>query len=70
MAQEKEYTGSFTLGAVTPTFDKESDPEQQKDISGITTEKIYQATKKFTGEIQQVPPIYSAIKKQGTAFIR
>ena len=68
MAQEKEYTGSFTLGAVTPTFDKESDPEQQKDISGITAEKIYGTTPLFTGEIQQVPPIYSAIKKQGTAL--
>ena len=68
MAQEKEYTGSFTLGAVTPTFDKESDPEQLKDISGLTHEQIYQATAKFTGQIQQVPPIYSAIKKQGTAL--
>ena len=68
MAQEKEYTGSFTLGAITKTFDKESDPEQEKDISGITHEQIYQATAKFTGEIQQVPPIYSAIKKQGTAL--
>jgi len=68
MAQEKEYTGSFTLGAVTPTFDKESDPEQQKDISGITADAIYKAVTKFTGEIQQVPPIYSAIKKEGTAL--
>jgi tRNA pseudouridine55 synthase len=68
MAQEKEYTGSFTLGAITPTFDKESDPEQQKDISGITAEAIYAATERFTGEIQQVPPVYSAIKKAGTAL--
>ncbi|MEP7165634.1 MAG: tRNA pseudouridine(55) synthase TruB [Ferruginibacter sp.] len=68
MAQEKEYTGSFTLGAVTPTFDKESDPEQQKDITGISAEKIHNATATFTGEIRQVPPIYSAIKKQGTAL--
>ena len=68
MAQEKEYTGSFTLGAVTPTFDKESEPEQQKDISGITPEQINSTTSIFTGEIQQVPPIYSAIKKEGTAL--
>ncbi len=68
MAQEKEYTGSISLGAVTPTFDLESEPEQQKDISGITEEMIRDAIKKFTGEIQQVPPIYSAIKKQGTAL--
>jgi tRNA pseudouridine55 synthase len=68
MAQEKEYTGSFTLGAVTATYDKESEPEQFKDISGITIEKIRLATQHFTGEIQQVPPIYSAIKKDGTAL--
>ncbi len=68
MAQEKEYTGSFTLGAVTATYDKESEPEQQKDISGITVEIIQLATLNFIGEIQQVPPIYSAIKKEGTAM--
>ena len=66
MAQEKVYTGSFTLGAVTPTYDMESDAEQQKDITGITANMIYEATNQFVGEIQQLPPIYSAIKKQGT----
>lgn len=66
MAQEKEYTGSFTLGAVTPTYDLESEPQQQKDISAITEAMILDATKPFIGEIQQLPPIYSAIKKAGT----
>jgi tRNA pseudouridine55 synthase len=66
MAQEKEYTGSFTLGAVTPTYDLESEPEHHKDISGISIENIQQAVIPFIGEIQQLPPIYSAIKKQGT----
>ncbi|MEO8769170.1 MAG: tRNA pseudouridine(55) synthase TruB [Ferruginibacter sp.] len=66
MAHEKEYTGSFTLGAVTPTYDLESEPEQHKDISGISIENIHAATFPFIGEIQQIPPIYSAIKKQGT----
>ncbi len=66
MAQEKEYTGSFTLGAVTATYDLESLPEQEKDISGLTPEKINAAVGSFIGEIQQMPPIYSAIKKQGT----
>ncbi len=68
MAQEKEYTGSFTLGAITPTYDLESEPEQQKDISAITEPMIKDATKQFIGEIQQLPPIYSAIKKQGVAL--
>lgn len=66
MAAEKEYTGSFTLGAVTPTYDLESEPEQHKDISTVTVEAIHEAVKSFTGEIQQFPPIYSAIKKAGT----
>jgi len=68
MAAEKEYTGTITLGAITPTYDLESQPEQQKDFSSITTEAIHGATKQFTGEIAQFPPIYSAIKKDGVAL--
>ncbi len=67
MAQEKEYTGSFTLGAVTPTYDRESTPYDVKDYSQLDTETIREASKSFIGEIQQVPPIYSAIKKDGVA---
>ena len=63
MAQTKEYTGTFTLGATTPTYDSESNPENFKDYSNITDENITNATKNFIGEIQQFPPIYSAIKK-------
>jgi tRNA pseudouridine55 synthase len=65
MAQEKEYTGSFTLGATTPTYDLESEPENFKDSSSLTEEKIKSAIKKFTGEIMQVPPAHSAIKIEG-----
>jgi tRNA pseudouridine55 synthase len=65
MAREKEYTGSFHLGAVTPTYDLESQPEQEKDISHITAEMIYDMTARFTGEIEQIPPAHSAIKKDG-----
>ncbi len=65
MAQEKEYTGSFTLGATTPTYDSESEPENCKDISFLTKEKINAATKDFIGEIMQVPPAHSAIKVDG-----
>lgn len=68
MAKEKEYTGSFTLGAVTPTYDLESDPEQHKDTGCITEEMIRNAVAPFIGDIQQYPPIYSAIKKEGTAL--
>jgi tRNA pseudouridine55 synthase len=65
MAQEKEYTGTITLGATTPTFDLESEPENFKDISFVTDALLQQAVGKLTGPIQQVPPIHSAIKKDG-----
>jgi tRNA pseudouridine55 synthase len=67
MAAEKEYTGSFTLGATTPTYDLESEPVFQSSLENITPEMIQGATLKFLGEIMQVPPIFSAIKKEGTA---
>ena len=65
MAQEKEYTGTIVLGATTPTYDLESIPENFKDCSSITAEQVAEAAKTFTGEIMQVPPVYSAIKKDG-----
>jgi tRNA pseudouridine55 synthase len=65
MAQEKEYTGTFTLGAVTPTYDLESAPVDQKPFEHITREDLVAATAPFTGEILQVPPAHSAIKKDG-----
>jgi len=65
MAQEKEYTGSITLGATTPTYDLESEPQDFKPIDELTEEKIKDTTKIFTGNILQTPPIHSAIKKEG-----
>lgn len=65
MAQEKEYTGSFTLGATTPTYDLESEPGNLKPVDNIKEEEIVAATSKFTGEILQVPPAHSAIKQDG-----
>ena len=65
MAREKEYTGSFTLGATTPTYDLESEPENFKDYHYITEDKLHELTKQFTGQIQQVPPAHSAIKQAG-----
>ena len=64
-AQEKEYTGTFTLGETTPSYDLETEIDQTFDISEITVEKIQEATKQFTGEIQQQPPVFSALKKEG-----
>lgn len=68
MAAEKEYTGSITLGAVTPTYDLESEPEQQKEVEFVTAELIEKTKLRFVGAIEQYPPIYSAIKKDGVAL--
>ncbi|MBL0333976.1 MAG: tRNA pseudouridine(55) synthase TruB [Chitinophagaceae bacterium] len=65
MAQEKEYTGSFTLGATTPTYDLESEPVDVKPYEHLTKEQIEAATVPFTGPILQIPPAHSAIKVDG-----
>lgn len=65
MAQEKEYTGTITLGATTPTYDLESDPVNPQQVDHLSEEDLHNATKAFTGAIMQVPPIHSAIKKEG-----
>ena len=65
MGMEKEYTGSFTLGAITPTYDLESEPVEIRPYEHITLEDMERVLPQFTGAIQQVPPIHSAIKKDG-----
>jgi tRNA pseudouridine55 synthase len=65
MAQEKEYAGTFTLGATTPTYDLESKPGDFLPFENITEEQIENVSKQFCGEIMQVPPAHSAIKKEG-----
>ena len=65
MAREKEYTGSITLGAITPTYDLESEPQEFKPFANITEEMIGSATRQFIGDIQQLPPAHSAIKVDG-----
>lgn len=65
MAREKEYTGTFTLGAVTPTYDLESEPQDFKPIDFVTPQLIEETLMQFTGDIMQVPPIHSAIKQKG-----
>lgn len=64
-AQEKEYTGTFTLGATTPSYDLETEVDQTFDISQLTSEEIKAAIPQFLGEIQQQPPVFSALKRDG-----
>src|SRR4029079_13224422 len=65
MAQEKEYKGSFTLGATTASYDLETEPVHSKDFGHVTQAMLNETAGRFTGEIIQVPPVYSAIKKDG-----
>ncbi len=64
-AQTKEYTGTFYVGATTPSYDLETEIDQQFPIDHIDINLIESAKKKFLGEIDQQPPIYSALKKDG-----
>jgi len=65
MGMEKEYTGAIVIGATTPTYDLESAPGNFADFAGVAESQIYSAAQSFTGEIWQVPPLHSAIKKDG-----
>ena len=72
-AQEKEYTGTFYLGATTPCFDKEKEIDNYYPTEHITEEDIYKAAQHFLGEQEQVPPVFSALKVNGVrayAFAR
>jgi len=64
-AQEKEYTGTFTIGASTPSYDLETDVDKTYPIDHINVDLIQKTTQQFIGDIEQKPPIFSAIKKEG-----
>lgn len=64
-AQEKEYTGTFVLGRTTPSVDLETEFDAEFDTSGITSEQVQAAVRELTGDIQQIPPIYSAVRVNG-----
>ena len=64
-AEEKEYTGTMVLGAITPTYDLESEPKQKFPVDQLTEGQIREACKQFTGDIQQYPPAHSAVKIDG-----
>lgn len=63
--QEKEYTGTISLGSTTPSYDLETEVDQEFPVDHITEEDLNQAVLKFTGEFEQRPPVFSALKKEG-----
>ena len=64
-AQPKEYTGTFFIGATTPSYDLETEIDQTYPISHIDDALIHKTVAQFIGEIDQKPPVFSAIKKDG-----
>ena len=64
-ALEKTYTGTITLGATTPSFDSETPIDKKFKITHLNDEALIAAKQKFKGEIDQSPPLFSAIKKEG-----
>lgn len=64
-AQHKEYTGTITVGATTPSYDLETEVDATFDMDHISNEFIHQTAKNFEGVQQQIPPIFSALKKDG-----
>lgn len=65
MGMEKTYTGTLQVGATTPTYDLESKPENFKSYDHLSEATIQKTAALFTGSILQMPPIHSAIKKDG-----
>ncbi len=63
--QVKEYTGTIRLGATTPSYDLETEINQTFPIGHISEAMIKECTSKFVGEIEQYPPVFSALKKDG-----
>ena len=63
--QAKEYTGTFHIGATTPSYDLETEVDQHFPTTHITEALIHETVQQFLGEIDQKPPIFSAIKKDG-----
>lgn len=64
-SQAKEYTGTFYIGATTPSYDLETEIDQTFPTSHIDEALIHKTVEQFLGEIDQKPPIFSAIKKDG-----
>ncbi len=65
MATEKEYTGTFRLGVTTPSYDLETETDQEYPTDHITVELIHQKATEFLGPQMQIPPIFSALKVDG-----
>ncbi|MDD3542204.1 MAG: tRNA pseudouridine(55) synthase TruB, partial [Petrimonas sp.] len=64
-AQTKEYIAEIRLGATTPSFDLETEIDAEYPVEHISREKVEECLKQFTGKIEQIPPLFSAVKIDG-----
>jgi tRNA pseudouridine55 synthase len=62
---DKEYTGTFTVGQTTPSYDLETEKSVAIDVAHLTDDQIHKAAAKFVGIIQQIPPVHSSIWVDG-----
>lgn len=65
LGSDKEYEGVMVIGEITKSYDSETEVYDKKDISHITSAQVKECVEKFRGEIQQIPPMYSAVKFKG-----
>ena len=70
MSEDKTYAGTLTLGATTSTQDKEGEIQVEKEVPALTTEQVSAAFDKYTGDFEQIPPMVSAIKKDGVPLYK
>ena len=70
MSEDKTYVGTLTLGATTSTQDKEGEIQEEKEVAEFTKEDLKAAFDKYTGNFEQIPPMVSAIKKDGVPLYK
>ena len=70
MSEDKEYHGTLTLGKTTSTQDRQGEVLEEKDVPAFTAEQIDEAFAAFTGDFEQIPPMVSAIKKDGVPLYK
>jgi tRNA pseudouridine55 synthase len=70
MSTDKIYEGSLVLGVTTDTHDAEGEILSRRDPAAVTREQLAAEFRKWTGDVDQVPPMVSAIKKDGVALYK
>ena len=70
MSEDKEYVGTMTLGATTSTQDRQGDILETKEVPDLSSEQVHEAFDGFMGKFEQIPPMVSAIKKDGVPLYK